>query len=505
MSRRIPRSRGRWGGRPGQATSTIPLEAEPDEIDTDDLETDGIEAEVIDQDEIDEDETEADEAEPEEVDHRRARGSVRMQRADAVSPSRSRSRRSRPSMLENREPEPRRRRVPWLRMLGAGMLVIGLAALTLGLVRPWIASSVTTYTTSTVTFGDIIATSVATGTVEASTVYGLKFGSSPDIVSSTSTTSGSGGAVTSGWTGSQAQSLNWPVKTVVVTQGQKVKQGDVLATADSSDAQVALLSAQANLGLAQSRLTDDQAAKTRSSTILQDRAQVASAQASYDRAKAAASQDQLVAPADGLVIAVNILPGVNAPSGYAIEVESGSLVAVASFTESDVNKLEPGQPATISVTAVDTSVPGVVASIAPAPTSATDGSSSSVGGGSQSSVVAYAVRVTLTSPPEKVRAGMTTTVTITTGSAISVMRVPASAVSGSASTGYTVRVVQSDGSVSSVAVGIGLVTSSWVEITYGLSTHDTLVTGTSATRNGTTNGNGGFQLPGLGGGGFVPR
>ena len=117
----------------------------------------------------------------------------------------------------------------------------------------------------------------------------------------------------SGWAGDQAQSLNWPVKTVVATQGQKVKQGDVLATADSSDAQVALLSAQANLSAAQSRLTNDQAdSKTPSSTILQDQAQVASAQASYDHAKAAASQDQLVAPADGLVIAVNILPGVNA-------------------------------------------------------------------------------------------------------------------------------------------------------------------------------------------------
>jgi multidrug efflux pump subunit AcrA (membrane-fusion protein) len=498
MSRRIRHSRSRWDGRQGQATTMIPLEAEPDEIDTDYLDPDGIETEVHqdDQDEIDVDEAEAEAPDPEEIDHRRARGPVRRQRADAVSPSRSRGRSSRPSLLEDEPPEPKRRRVPWLKLLGAGMLLIGLVALTLGVVRPWIARSVTTtYTTGAVTFGDVIATSVATGTVEASTVYGLKFGSSPDIVSSTTTTSGSGGSVASGWTGNQAQSLNWPVNTVVVTQGQKVKQGDGLATADSSDAQVALLSAQANLAAAQSRLTNDQAdSKTPSSTILQDQAQVATAQASSDHAKAAASQDQLVAPADGLVIAINILPGVNAPSGYAIEVESGSLVAVASFTESDVNKLESGQPATISVTALDTSVPGVVASIAPAPTSATNGSS--VSGGSQSSVVAYAVRITLTSPPETVRAGMTATVTITTGSSTNVMRVPATAVSGSASTGYTVRVIQSDGSASPVTVGIGLVTSSFVEITYGLSSNDTVVTGTTATRNGTTTTNAGFQLPG---------
>ena len=80
------------------------------------------------------------------------------------------------------------------------------------------------------------------------------------------------------------------------------------------------------------------------------------------------------------------------------------------------------------------------------------------------------------------------------------MRVPATAVSGSASTGYTVRVIQSDGSASPVTVGIGLVTSSYVEITYGLSTHDTVVTGTTATRNGTTTTGAGFQLPGVGGG-----
>ena len=503
MSRRIRNSRARWDGRQGPATTTIPLEAEPDEIDTDDYDSDGIETEFIDQDdqdEIDGDETVAEAAEPEEIDHRRTRGPVRRQRADAPPPSRSRSRRPRPSMLEDELPELRRRRVPWLKLIGAGMLVIGLVALTLGVVRPWIASSVnTTFTTGSVTFGDVVATSVATGTVEASTVYGLKFGSSADIVSSATTTSGSSGAVASGWTGTQAQSLNWPVKTVAVTQGQKVKKGEVLATADSSDAQVALLSAQANLGTAQTRLTDDQAnSKTPSSTILQDKAQVSSAQAAYDQAKAAASEDQLVAPAAGLVTAVNILPGVNAPSGYAIEVQSGSLVAVASFTESDVNNLESGQTATISVTALSTSVAGVVASVAPAPTSATNSSSSSVGGGSQSSVVAYAVRVTLTSPPATVRAGMTATVTVTTGSATDVMRVPATAVSGSASTGYTVRVIQSDGSASPVTVGIGLVTSSYVEITSGLSSSDTVVTGTTATRNGTTTG-AGFQLSGVGG------
>ena len=55
---------------------------------------------------------------------------------------------------------------------------------------------------------------------------------------------------------------------VILGDVSQLKQGDVLATADSSDAQVALLSAQATLAAAQSRLTNDQAnSKTPSSTI----------------------------------------------------------------------------------------------------------------------------------------------------------------------------------------------------------------------------------------------
>ena len=341
------------------------------------------------------------------------------------------------------------------------------------------------YTTSTVTMGDVTASSVATGSVAPSTVYGLEFGSAAGIVSTTATTSGSGGSVsdTSGSTAnSGASSLGWPVKTVSVVEGQKVKQGDVLATADSSAAQLALLSAKADLASAQARLDADQASgRASTATIL-----IAKAQSARDAAESAVAHASIVAPADGLVTAVDVLAGVTAPSGYAIQMSSGAMVATASFAESDVSNLAVGQAASVSVTALDATVNGVVASIAPAADS-----SSAVSGG----VVSYAVRVTLTDPPASLRAGMSATITITTDSATSVLRVPATAIAGSSSSGYTVRVVADDGSVSSEDVGIGLVTSSYVEITRGLALNQTVVTGTSASRNGsTTTSAGGFPV-----------
>jgi hypothetical protein len=64
-----------------------------------------------------------------------------------------------------------------------------------------------------------------------------------------------------------------------------------------------------------------------------------------------------------------------------------------------------------------------------------------------------------------------------------------------------------DGSLSTVPVQVGLVTTSQAQITSGLSSGETVVTGTVAARSGTTNtgsGAGGINVNSLtgGGGGF---
>jgi hypothetical protein len=69
-----------------------------------------------------------------------------------------------------------------------------------------------------------------------------------------------------------------------------------------------------------------------------------------------------------------------------------------------------------------------------------------------------------------------------------------------------VQVLNSDGSVSSTAVQVGLVTTSMAQITSGLNSGETVVVGTTTSRTGTTGtgSNSGINLGGLtgGGGGF---
>jgi macrolide-specific efflux system membrane fusion protein len=225
---------------------------------------------------------------------------------------------------------------------------------------------------------------------------------------------------------------------------------------------------------------------------------VASAQATVDAAQLAVTNATITAPADGLIVAVNILPGVNAPSSYAIEESVMPMVATASFTESDITGLKVGQAASVSVTAAKVVVAGTLSQIVP-----TASSSSSFSGGSQTSVVTYAVTVRLTDPPAMVYSGMTATVTVTTASVASTLRVPATALVGSASAGYSVDVMASDGSITARSVEVGLVTTLMAQITNGLSEGETVVVGTSTTRNSTTTTGGGVNLGGLpGGGGF---
>ena len=285
----------------------------------------------------------------------------------------------------------------------------------------------------------------------------------------------------------------WPVQSVSVTVGERVTKGTTLASADATAAKLQLTSAQATLASAKARLTAD--SEQADAVILADQAQVATAQANVNADQAIADATTLTAPADGLIIAVNILPGVNAPSGEAIEEAVGPMVATAGFAESDISKLKVGQSASVAINgSSSTPVAGTLTQIVPV---------ASTSGGA-SSVATYAVTVTLTSPPDTVLAGMSATVTVTTASVDNVLRVPATALQGSASAGYSVMVMNSDGSTSTRTVTVGLVTTSWAEIKSGLSAGETVVTGTTAARSGTTTtGSGGVNVNSLtGGGGF---
>ena len=132
-----------------------------------------------------------------------------------------------------------------------------------------------------------------------------------------------------------------------------------------------------------------------------------------------------MAPADGLIIAVKPAR-VNAPSGYAIEEAVGPMVAMAGFASPTYPSSRSGRAATVAITGPALRGAGNPDQIVPV---------ASTSGGA-SSVATYAVTVTLTGPPETVLAGMSATVTVTTASVDNALRVPATALQGSASAGY---------------------------------------------------------------------
>jgi macrolide-specific efflux system membrane fusion protein len=91
---------------------------------------------------------------------------------------------------------------------------------------------------------------------------------------------------------------------------------------------------------------------------------------------------------------------------------------------------------------------------------------------------------------------MSADVSVTTAQALSVLAVPAAALTGS-SGAYAVRVIDAAGQVQARSVTVGLVTSAQVEVKSGLTEGETVVTGLASTRTTTTNA-GGFG--GFGGG-----
>jgi len=225
-------------------------------------------------------------------------------------------------------------------------------------------------------------------------------------------------------------------------------------------------------------------------TILTDQASVASAQTALDAAQKTVNLAQIVAPVAGTITAVNVIAGVDAPSGDAIDLQSSTMQVTASFAETDLPTLKVGQAASISITATNETATGKLTTIDPV--AATSGSSS---------VVTYSVVITLDSTPADVKSGMSASVSITTAEADNVLAVPAIALVGSNGS-YSVRVMAADGSISTVPVTVGLTTTQYAAITAGLNAGDTVVVGTSSPRTSTANSTNPGGLTGGFGGGF---
>jgi multidrug efflux pump subunit AcrA (membrane-fusion protein) len=163
---------------------------------------------------------------------------------------------------------------PWRRRLIAGaavLIVVAVAAFFIwnNWFRCGSSTAAPVFTEATVTTGNVTKTISTSGTVSAESTANLNFSSAQKITK------------------------------VNVTVGQAVKQGDVLAEIDASDANNALKSAQSNLANAQLNLQDVLDGSTAAQLANADQ-NVLQAQASYDKAVQALSD--LQAPPDALTV-----------------------------------------------------------------------------------------------------------------------------------------------------------------------------------------------------------
>ena len=138
------------------------------------------------------------------------------------------------------------------------LLVVGVGAVLVatGVLPPSSTAAGSQYITTAVARRDVTKSVVASGSVTASTVYDLRFGSASQPAGSTASSASSSSS------SNGTSSTSWPVASVAVNVGDVVKAGDVLAVADPTNAKLQLVIAQANLAAAKSKLSADKSAPT---------------------------------------------------------------------------------------------------------------------------------------------------------------------------------------------------------------------------------------------------
>jgi HlyD family secretion protein len=216
--------------------------------------------------------------------------------------------------------------------------------------------------------------------------------------------------------------------------------------------------------------------------------QIDQAQVSLDQAQLRLDQATLTAPVGGTVTALNVDMGEMASAGQAAVVLSSleQLEVVVNLDETDVAQIAVGQACAIEVDAFpDAALSGEVIHIAPVAST-------------ESGVVLYPVTVRLDLTNLPVRAGMTADVEIVITERENVLIVPLRAVhieNGNAS----VDVMGANRQVDRVAVELGMITETEVEITSGLSEGEVVVVVASASEDGS-----GFMPMPFGGGNGGP-
>jgi len=225
-----------------------------------------------------------------------------------------------------------------------------------------------------------------------------------------------------------------------------------LVYATLEDAKVALEDAQAALEIVQAG----------PSALQSPLATLGPEMARLESARRKVEDTRLTAPADGVVTALNFQEGEVVRPGVPVAVVSNltALEAEVNLDETDVSRVQVGMTVFVSVDAFpDQQLSGQVTEIAP---------SANV----QSGVVLYPVTIQLDPTELPLRSGMTVNVAFPIEQRTDTLLVPLRAVETEGGQAYVTRVTASGREAERVAVTLGLITDTQVEILSGLEEGD---------------------------------
>ena len=204
-------------------------------------------------------------------------------------------------------------------------------------------------------------------------------------------------------------------KAVPVKEGDTVKAGQTLIVLDTPDLEFAVIEAEAALHSAQAYADLQRYRRVenrRNGKIFHDvvpveyrqraDARVQQAQVTLELARINLAESTLIAPFDGTVASISVIPGEFVPSDEAV-VTLATLNALqletTDLSERDIAKVKVGAPANISIEALNDNFKGKVISISPI--------ANTVGGD-----VVYKVTIAFDKQPEYLLWGMTAEVTV---------------------------------------------------------------------------------------------
>lgn len=333
---------------------------------------------------------------------------------------------------------------------------------------------------------------------------------------------------------------------VGVKPGDKVTKGQLLGKVDATAATETLAQARAALTAAQANVTKAEAGQVVSAAgsgssasrggsaaapvpaatptvdpaqVAQARAQLTQAQNAVDAAQRAVDGTVLKAPAAGTVASVSAKVGdtvsgtsgngsggsgggnggssgnsassgagsSSSLSGFVVLTNPSGMQVTANFSEADALKLKAGQAATVTLNAMSGTVLGAqVLSVSSLPAGSGSSSGGGNSGGGGGSAVQYAATLSITSPTDNLRSGLSASIQVVVGEASGALSVPTAAVSGTGAN-RTVTVVKSDGTAVRTPVTVGLEGDSADQIVSGLTEGEQVQLATVS-----STGNGGF-------------